>query len=36
MGKVDNLVMDTPLRWSRFGCTSYLGVKNKYGYQGLS
>ena len=26
----------SPLRWSRFGCTSYLGVKNKYGYQGLS
>ena len=26
----------TPLWWSRFGCTSYLGVKNKHGYQGLS
>ena len=24
-------VNSTPLQWSRFGCTSYLDVKNKYG-----
>ncbi len=26
-----NLATTTPLQWSRFGCTSYLDVKNKYG-----